>query len=78
MLIWGAGLVGIGVLLGLAHRWLSLEVVVAVLAGAGCLAIGVMGRMEGDDLSVRWAALPVAAGSVVLAVALVGWVRRAA
>ena len=75
MLIWGAGLVGLGIMLGLALRWRSVPVLVAIPAGAACLAIGVVGRQGDDDLTVRWAALPVAALALVLASALVGWVR---
>ncbi|GAA1723499.1 hypothetical protein [Aeromicrobium alkaliterrae] len=78
MLIWGAGLVGLGILLGLALRWLSVPVLVAVPAGIGCIVVGVLGRQDGDDLSVRWAALPVAAIAIVLASALVAWVRAGA
>lgn len=74
MLIWGGGLMGLGLLLGLARRWLSASVVIALLAGLACLVIGVLG---GDEVSVRWAALPVAAASLVLAVALLDWVRGA-
>ncbi len=72
MLIWGAGLVGLGVLLGVARRWLAAPVLIALPAGLACIAIGLVG---GDEVSVQWAALPVAAGSVVLALALIDWVR---
>lgn len=72
MLIWGAGLVALGVLLGAARRWLAVPVLVALPAGVACLVIGLVG---GDEISVRWAALPVAAASLVLALALVDGVR---
>ena len=75
MLIWGAGLLGLGALMGLAQRWLSAPVLVAIPAGVACIAVGVVGRMADDDISVRWAALPVAAASVVLSAALISWVR---
>ena len=72
MLIWGAGLMGLGVLLGVARRWLAAPVLIALPAGLACIVIG---ALEGDEISVRWAALPVAAASVVLALALIDWVR---
>ena len=72
MLIWGAGLVGLGVLLGLARRWLAAPVLIAIPAGLASVVIGVL---EGDEISGRWAALPVAAASLVLALALIDWVR---
>ena len=74
MLIWGAGLVGLGVLLGVARRWLAAPVLVALPAGLACVVIGTLGD---DKISVRWAALPVAAVSLVLALALIDWVREA-
>ncbi len=74
MLIWGAGLVGLGVLLGVARRWLAAPVLVALPAGLACVVIGTLGD---DEISVRWAALPVAAVSLVLALALIDWVREA-
>lgn len=74
MLIWGGGLMGLGVLLGLARRWLAAPVLIAIPAGLASVVIGVL---EGDDISVRWAALPVAAASLVLALALLDWVRGA-
>lgn len=73
MLIWGAGLVGLGVLLGIARRWLAAPVLIALPAGVACVVIGLVG---GDEVSIRWAALPVAAASLVLALALVDGVRR--
>ncbi len=74
MIIWGAGLLGLGVLLGLARRWVAAPVLVALPAGIACLAIGVAG---GDEISLQWAALPVAVASLVGALALVDWVRGA-
>ena len=74
MLIWGAGLVGLCVLLGVARRWLAAPVLVALPAGLACVVIGTLGD---DEISVRWAALPVAAVSLVLALALIDWVREA-
>lgn len=74
MLIWGAGLMGLGVLLGVARRWLAAPVLIALPAGLACVVIGVL---EGDEISVRWAALPVAAASLVLALALIDWGRGA-
>lgn len=74
MLIWGGGLMGLGVLLGLARRWLAAPVLIAIPAGLASVVIGVL---EGDEISVRWAALPVAAASLVLALALLDWVRGA-
>lgn len=74
MLIWGAGLVGLGILLGLARRWVAAPVLVAIPSGLACVAIGVVG---GDEITLQWAALPVAAASLVGALALVDWVRGA-
>ena len=74
MLIWGGGLMSLGILLGVARRWLTAPVLIAIPAGLACVVIGVI---EGDEISVRWAALPVAAASVVLALALIDWVRGA-
>ena len=74
MLIWGGGLLGLGALLGLARRWLAAPVLVALPAGIACVVIGLVGD---DEISIRWAVLPVAAASLVLALALINWVRGA-
>ncbi len=75
MLIWGAGLVGLAVLVLATRGWRSLATPTALLGGLASIAVGVVGLRADDDLSVRWALLPLGFAVVTLALVTIDLVR---
>lgn len=78
MLIWGGGLVAVGILLiVIGFRWRSIGVLAAVTGGLACLSVGAVEIAIGDDdVPQRWAALPAAAIGIVVVAVLVAWVKN--